>query len=122
MRFVVPVPPLGVRVRMFLHSRRCEECRIQFWAATAVEFSDKALTESLKGFDTRRVSMRARIYLQIAKFATRRRLQAQRAAGQIAYEDMTPEQQAHARAEIDGMMEQARKAVMEQIGQGPRMH
>lgn len=104
----VPQPPLGPFARMFLHSRRCKNCRVAFWAGLALVFSTRALVHNVQ-----RHKIRAPFYLLISRFASKRRAIAERAIGRVPYEDLTLEQQAMVHERLQKLRAQ---------GDQPRLH
>lgn len=116
--------PFGTKVKMFLHSRRCERCRVAFWAALAMEYSTKAITSSMRpypekgpdAFKLGRPNPLSRLYMIAAVYASKRRAIAQRAIGMVPFEDMNDEQRRAAIAEIQAF-QQKRQGI-----QPPRLH
>lgn len=114
----VPRMPLTAVVRLFIHSRRCEECNVRFWAFVAMAQSGLSMIHAVRG-----QRARAWVRLQVAKFATRRRILAMREIGIKPFEDMSAEEKRAAIAEMQGagieVPDNILKAV---VGERPRLH
>lgn len=102
---VAPPVPLMAKVRFYLHARKCEECRVRFWAGMAVEYSTKAIL-AMQANDLK-PTLYARGCLLIANFASRRRTQYMRALGLVPFEDLTDEQKQAAIAEMNAAHKKA---------------
>lgn len=100
----VPRPPLVALAKLFLHSRSCPECAVRFWALIGMQHSGMAMMHTIQ-----KQPIRAWIRLQIAYFATRRRVVGMRALGVKPFEDMSPSEQQAAIAEMHRFQRSAEK-------------